>query len=340
MAKIRRVLNKEMETYDLDYYDHTGKRVRKRISVGYKTAERMRKEIEVQVEKIKLGLEKSPTESPNLDAFITDYLIFSEGNKSYSTVKREKYALDRLLKYVGNIRISNVTSKKIDEYILSLRSKLSKATIGIELRHLKASFNVALRWNYIEKNPFVEIKIPDGIPERIRVLTKDEIKLLLSVVDDFDMEEIIRVYLSTGARRAELLKPKFTWDNVNFRNNRIRFDGKGGKTRYIPMTATVKEILFNHQEKGYEFPLRYGQDHVSHKLRDYYKKAKIKNATLHTLRKTFGSLLLQDGYADIFTISKLLGHSSVKVTEQHYIYLLDENYQSSIDGMEYILKSL
>ena len=106
------------------------------------------------------------------------------------------------------------------------------------------------------------------------------------------------------------------------------------------MTATVKEILWNHQMKGYEFPLRYGQDHVSHKLRDYYKKAKIKDATLHTLRKTFGSLLLQDGYADIYTISKLLGHSSVKVTEQHYIYLLDENYQSSIDGMEYILKSL
>ena len=115
MAKIRRVLNKETETYDLDYYDHTGKRVRKRISVGYKTAERMRKEIEVRVEKIKLGLEKQPTESPNLDVFITDYLIFSEGNKSYSTVKREKYALDRLLEYVGKIRISDVTSKKIDE---------------------------------------------------------------------------------------------------------------------------------------------------------------------------------------------------------------------------------
>ena len=46
------------------------------------------------------------------------------------------------------------------------------------------------------------------------------------------------------------------------------------------------------------------------------------------------------GHADIYAVSKLLGHSSVKVTEKHYIYLLDENYQSSIDGMEYILKSL
>ncbi len=96
----------------------------------------------------------------------------------------------------------------------------------------------------------------------------------------------------------------------------------------------------NHKKKKYEYPFRYGQDHVSHKLRDYYNKAKIMDATLHTLRKTFGSLLLQDGYSDIYTVSKLLGHSSVIVTEQHYIYLLDENYQSSIDGIEYILKSL
>ena len=76
------------------------------------------------------------------------------------------------------------------------------------------------------------------------------------------------------------------------------------------------------------------------KDRDYYRTAKIKNATLHTLRKSFGSLLIQEGHADIYKVSKLLGHSSVKVTERHYIHLLDENYQTSINGLDNILKPL
>ena len=140
--------------------------------------------------------------------------------------------------------------------------------------------------------------------------------------------------------RAELLKPKFTWDNVDFKNKKIRFDGKGGKTRYVPMALTVHKLLLDRLTEGLKFPFKYGQDHVSHRLRDYYRLAHIENANLHTLRKTFGSLLIQEGFADIYKVSKLLGHSSVKVTEKHYIHLLDEDYQESINGLDGIFKSL
>ena len=82
------------------------------------------------------------------------------------------------------------------------------------------------------------------------------------------------------------------------------------------------------------------KDHVSHRLRDYYRAASIENANLHTLRKTFGSLLIQEGYADIYKVSKLLGHSSVKVTERHNIHLIDENYQSCINELDRVLNVL
>ena len=106
------------------------------------------------------------------------------------------------------------------------------------------------------------------------------------------------------------------------------------------MTPEIAEIFRIRSKQNLEYPFRFRPDWVSHKLRLYYRKVKIVNATLHTLRKTFGSLLIQEGHADIYTVSKLLGHSSVKVTERHYIHLLDENYQSSIDGLGKTLKSL
>lgn len=340
MASIRKVIGRKKETYELDYYNQNGKRVRKMLYVDKKTAERIRKEIELRVERIKLGIEKTPMDSPHLKPFILEYLKYKENIVSYGTVKRDKFTLERFLNFLGDKRLSQITLKKIDEYVVQMFKDLSEATIGIELRHLKAALNTAKRWEYIAKNPLKGYKIPNGVPQRIRVLSKEEISKLFLIIDDTELKDVFRVYLSTGARRAELLKPKFTWDNVDFKSNMVRFEGKGGKTRQVPMSPVVAEILSKRLTEDLKYPFRYGQDHVSHKLRDYYREADIENANLHTLRKTFGSLLIQEGYADIYMVSKLLGHSSLRVTERHYIHLLEEDYQSSIDGLDGIFKDL
>ena len=340
MATIRKIKRSKGEAYQLDYYDHSGTRKRKTLYTDRRTAERICKEVEVDIELVKIGLKDAPLKSRQLRQFISDYLIYRESNNARSTVIRDKFSLNRFSNFAGNLTLSQVNAKLIDDYALSMRKNLSEATVGIELRHLKAAFNTALRWGFIIKNPFIGIKIPDGIPQKIRVLSKDEISKLLSVVSDREMKDIIKVFLATGARRSELLRPKFKWENVDYKNNKVRFEGKGGKIRFVPMTPEVREILKKHQANNQEHPFKYGQDHVSHKLRDYYRLAGIKNATLHTLRKTFGSLLLQEGHADIYIISKLLGHSSLKVTERHYIHLFDENYQACILGLSETLKSL
>ncbi|RKY56602.1 MAG: site-specific integrase, partial [Candidatus Neomarinimicrobiota bacterium] len=54
---------------------------------------------------------------------------------------------------------------------------------------------------------------------------------------------------------------------------------------------------------------------------------------IHVLRKTFGSTLCQKKL-DIFTISKLLGHSSVRVTESHYADLLDKNLREGVELLD------
>ena len=53
--------------------------------------------------------------------------------------------------------------------------------------------------------------------------------------------------------------------------------------------------------------------------------------------KTFGSLLLQNKKADIFTVSRLLGHTSVKTTEKYYVDLLQDNLRDSVNGLDGII---
>ena len=53
-------------------------------------------------------------------------------------------------------------------------------------------------------------------------------------------------------------------------------------------------------------------------------------ASPHALRHTFGSYLISEG-ADLYSVSKLLGHSSIKMTENVYLELLNSANQKTIN---------
>jgi len=65
----------------------------------------------------------------------------------------------------------------------------------------------------------------------------------------------------------------------------------------------------------------YSKDYVSHKFKKEVRKLEISNARFHDLRRTFGLNLIKQGMS-IYKVSKLLGHKSVRTTEQHYAPLL------------------
>ncbi len=88
------------------------------------------------------------------------------------------------------------------------------------------------------------------------------------------------------------------------------------------MNETLLAIFESLREQGYMYPFEFKPDYVTRRIQKYYKKANIEGANLHSLRKTFGSLLLQYGNVDLYTVSKLLGHGSVTTTENYYVYLL------------------
>jgi hypothetical protein len=63
------------------------------------------------------------------------------------------------------------------------------------------------------------------------------------------------------------------------------------------------------------------------------ERAKIPRVTPHALRHTFGTRWLQVG-GDIYKLSKILGHSSVVVTEAHYAHLLNEDLVAASQQMK------
>ena len=91
--------------------------------------------------------------------------------------------------------------------------------------------------------------------------------------------------------------------------------GRPGR-RYVKLNTQAQSIL-----QEIEPLWSYGKDYVSHKFKKEVRRLGIRNARFHDLRRTFGLNLIKQGMS-IYKVSKLLGHASVRTTEQHYAPLL------------------
>jgi len=342
MASIRKVKGRKKETYELDYRDPlTGARKRKMLYCDHKSAVAILKETEARLSRREFGIELPSDEHRTWKDISDRYLLKSDKTKSAQTTKREDIVIRNFTGFIGNPDIRSINNSMIEDYIhqRSKRDSVSPATIGLEIRVLRAIFNQTIKWRYLNINPIDGVTVPRSNTIKVRFLRLDEINRLLKVIPKGLFKYLVLAYLNTGARRNELLPLAFTWENVDFKLHRIQLDGKGSKKRYVPMNDALYEILKRLSEENFSVPFDFKPDFVSHKIIEYYNEAGIKGANLHSLRKTFGSLLIQSGKADLYTISRLLGHKSYRTTEIYYLDLLDENYHQTVNLLDDILSS-
>ena len=338
MATIKKLPRKNGESYQICFtHPITKKTVRKVFRGNQIDAIKVKKQIEADIAFGRFNIDSNSNMKIDCtwSALVARYKKYSKANKSPKTCKRESWVFIAFKDFLGSdyriVDISNQTIERFRDHRLLLNKK--PASVALEMRHLKVVFNMGIKWEMCEKNPVVGVKQPKIGINKIRFLLKKEVNLLLNKIEENNHPEflkLVKAYLHTGARRIEILPPLFTWDNVNLDDRKILIMGKRDRRRYIPINDTLYDIFKENLKNGNEFPFLFKPDYVSHKIKYYYKLAEIKGANLHSLRKTFGSLLLQNGAADLFTVSKLLGHSSVNTTEKYYVDLLDENFYNSV----------
>ena len=344
MATITKVNRKKGEAYLICFaHPKTKKWVRRVVYCSRKEAERIRKKIDADIAMGIFNIMDNDGPDYSWVELRKKYLKYAQRNKSEGTAERDKNVMDVFEAFLGTDEypLTAITGNMIERYKADrLKAGRKEATVGLEMRHLRSIFYQAMKWEMMDTNPVVGVKHPKKDIIKVRYLTKAEIKRLLEAIrrgEDWDFGKLVQAYLNTGARRNELLPPFFTWDNIDFGNRQILVQGKGNRKRYIPMNTTLYGILEGLRDDGYKVPFEYKPDYVTRRVQKYYREAGIKGANLHSLRKTFGSLLLQYGNVDLYTVSKLLGHSSVTTTEKYYVDLLDENYRSSVGAIEDIL---
>ena len=144
-------------------------------------------------------------------------------------------------------------------------------------------------------------------------------------------------------RRGEIINLK--WSDVDFDQrllhvqNSDTFTTKTGKRRSVPMNVTVYQLLWNKSlGSNGEYVFMYQgfkmrPDLVTHKFRYCIRKAGLnRKIHFHSLRHTFATWLVQ-GSVSIYEVQKLLGHSSIAVT-QVYSHLAASELHKAVGTLD------
>jgi len=203
-------------------------------------------------------------------------------------------------------------------------NQISKATASAYFNKVRAVINAAYAKGIITRNPLAQVKgIKSESTERT-YLTIEEVRELVKTECRYDV--LKRAFLFsclTGLRWSDINKLDCAEISQLDGVHRITFNQqKTGNLQYLDITEQAYKLLGDPEKLGRAFVgLRYSAWMNTEILRWCMAAGISKHVTFHSGRHTFAVSLLSRG-VDIYTVSKLLGHSEVKTT-QIYADIID-----------------
>ena len=271
---------------------------------------------------------------------IREYLAKVTPRKSLDSQRRDHVVLGHLPKAWDNLLLSELTPKLIDDYMSARLESVSFATVSKELGILKSAYRHAIRWEWATKNPLAGLSLNQEGEGRLRWLTREEEARLLLACAPW-LQDIVIVGLDTGLRRANLVGLQRAWlyhDDTVLIIPRQHLKLKK-TTVTIPLTTRAAKIIhaqckpstnpyiFVHQDGT-----PYSAAAVSTAFIRSARHAGFHDVSLHTLRHTFVSRLVQAGRS-LAEVAALAGHRDIRMTLR-YGHLAPRHLAESIQALE------
>lgn len=259
----------------------------------------------------------------------------SKVNKTVSSQTRDLGHINNdIIPYLGDQLIQELKPKDIEFWMNSLRTnrKLHAKTVNNALGVLSKILTDGARWEWLIANPARDVqrlKIPEA---DFNIWNREEIYKVLEHlhIHNTDFYHVIFIALNTGMRLGELKALK--WDAIDLSQCGIRVKRsycskskkvvehtKGKTIRLVPINNDLQTLLTKLQNSNQkdEFVLSdFNSEHVSRDLRKICELIGIRSIRFHDIRHTFASHMMMNG-ANIYDLQKILGHSSIKTTEQY-----------------------
>jgi integrase/recombinase XerC/integrase/recombinase XerD len=253
----------------------------------------------------------------------------------------------------GVVGISDLALQHVREYQLFIdrkpaeRSggeKLTKRSVQTYMRHIKCFVTYCHAEGFIEEPIHQRMRTPKAERPIIEILTDEEVGEILGCFTKAEMglrnTAIILIMLDCGLRLSEVTGIKT--EDINFQKGYITVMGKGRKGRIVPIGLKVRKALMSYIHKRrmadkaiddqYVFLTRHRtpttRECIATLMTRLKKEAGIPRLHAHLFRHTFATNFLVHGIGDVYELSRLLGHSDLKITE---MYLQLASYYTIIE---------
>ena len=227
--------------------------------------------------------------------------------------------------------LSDLTTSDMEGIYTYMLGRMANNSAICYMRKLKTMLIYAIREGYISTNPitfkFHKDKVkkePLTLEEVRRIRTKELGSKSMEKIRDLF---VFQCYTGLAFRDMSSLSEKDIKIDKDGKEWIVKERIKTGVPAFIPILPVVKEILVKY---NYYLPTLTNQKYNSY-LKEIQEVCGIKK-TLHShlARHTCGTLLLNAG-VDMLTVSKVLGHSSIKITEAVYAKLLPETIMQRVE---------
>ena len=261
-------------------------------------------------------------------------------NYSPRTIASYISSLNNFAEWLIQEKVNQVTDKEVEKYLYHLKKNRNRSISG--MKQTVASLKILF-------TDILKKEIPDSLNIRFRkeekipvVLSEEEVAAVIKAVNNLKHKVILMTIYSAGLRLSECLA--LTVADMDYDRNQIRIrQGKGKKDRQTVLSRTLlsemkdylikfcpKIFLFEGQKGG-----RYSASSVQAIMKRAVKKSGIKkHATVHTLRHSFATHLLENG-TDIRFIQELLGHKRLETTQiyTHISKIAFDRIKSPLDRL-------
>lgn len=304
-----------------------------------------------------------------VDLWVTDILPASQ--RKETTQETYRFVVRHILDDpMAKKELGNVLPSDINKLQLRLKN-LGKAptTVNKVYTVLKLVFDSAIVERKISESPFVHVKRPKESRQEAAFLRRHELIQFLEAAKNDRLYVAMQLCAQTGLRRGEVMGLR--WSDIEFDNNKIRVEKtlsttKGGpyltspKTeasqRRLTLNGELRGLLMSHRiaqmeeaklagnkflDKDFVFSTLTGEpidpSNFYRSVRRVCRKAGLPEHGPHVLRHTFATLLLEDG-VPIHVVSRILGHTNIRITVDIYGHLSDEGQEHAMNKISSILR--
>lgn len=260
---------------------------------------------------------------------LSEYLEFLEVEKGLSENTLEAYRRDitELFDFCTK-ELSEISRQDINSYILKLREEnYTSTSVTRKIASFRGFFKWACANEILFKNPTTTLELPKN-PKRLpKVLTLQEIQILLKENLTPKERVIFELLYDCGLRVSELVNMKI--NDIDMSGKFLTCTGKGSKERIVPFGNCAIDAIKNYLPQRDFLILKYklstkrllineqGKTVTRQEIYTFISEQgkKIhKTISPHTLRHSFATHLLENG-ADLRVVQELLGHSDVSTTQ-------------------------